>query len=666
MSNIDEKYSGSIALQFVISQGWNWKPATYPNIEIECCPKCAKNSYGHFYMECRGPQDPQKQRDSLFLCQKCGFSGNLLTLKQFLNIGISEVSSQKDWAASQKKIDILPNVDKCHEALLADGDALDYLMNIRGFSKDIIKQQKLGLTKHYFKSTGEVRALVYPYLLNGNQIWAHYRTLPDPNNLSKVPKDFASPAGWDATLYNIGVLSPEVKELVMVEGEANCIAALDKGILDICGVPGANVRKAEWIDKLDTVEKVYICYDTDKVGQRAAQAIASKVGIEKCYKIVLPSFDVVTESGETKKGKDLNEWFLNGGTKETFEQLKLEAKLFDVDGVTNSSDALEEFEEELDGKGAGQKYVWPMVGDIIQFDEGDCIHILAEEKVGKTKFAMNLLEYMVGAYDENGVNICLEMTRPKQARMWVSHKSGVADNIPKTPEEAQYLTDQFKSVIPVVKDMVANRKGELFFCSPKYHSADDIYKLIIDCIRRYGVKWIVLDNLQRLCDTTIGGKNRTQYLSEISKRLSQICKEYLVQIILILQPNRVSENKLTAVSNVDGASQVAKDCDGLLILNCNKIGEISKDMLAQGGFIQTEGTFSPEVLVTAALSRYSAGGSTMLYFDRATSTVYKLTEGKIAAMTAKANAGIGYAEQAKAMNMPLDALKDVINTDIIV
>jgi replicative DNA helicase len=1008
-NNIPESFQGSAALQLIQSQGWDWKITTAPNILLEKCPHCGKDN--HCYMEIHGENDPQKNRDGLFLCQRCGKSGNLYALKQKLGLVSADISSQKDWASDKKKIDALPDIEACHTALLNDEAALEYLCLIRGFSLDIIKKQKIGLTTHYFKLTGaNTRALVFPYLVNGNAVWVHYRTLPDPTNLSKIPKDFASPTGWEAALYNGEILKDGVKEIVLVEGECNCIAAMDKGIENIAGVPGANIKKAEWIETIEKigVEKVYVCYDKDKVGQKAAQVIASRIGLERCYRIILPDFEVTTETGDVRKGKDLNEWFISGGgSNEALQKLKDAAELFDVDGVSSTPNAIDEFEDELNTKGAAQKYTWPLLrnefGPIVQFDEGDCIHILAEEKVGKmldndslillangewkrngelqigdklasidgkenivtqvisnglrdaykvtfwddryviagdahlwavghvdkwkdgsdtlrvfttdsirttythkgkstkqclyiprtngefntqssplpihpylvgaligdgsitkqgfamlhaqddeiadyiatkgvnvvkhendktfsfpnneglmsslrelglagticetkfipevylkankearlellrglmdtdgtvsnrygtpsyttispqlakdfqylirslggickqtkpqcksfrykgekrigqpayilvprmdnkdeifmlprkknkatprvhfpkltfksieyvgkkectcitvshpsrlyitndfivthnSKFAMNMLEYMVDTYKEDGVFICLEMTRAKQARMWVSHKAGIPDNLPKDAQEAEALTNSFKQALPNLKEFVSSRDGDLYFCYPKYQTADDVIKIVLDCIKRYGVKWIVLDNLQRLCDTTIGSRNRTQYLSELSKKLSQICKDFNVQIIIILQPNRVGESKLTGVHNVDGASQVAKDCDAMLILNRHRIGEVDKGTFDTGAFIQSDSTFGPEMLVTAGLSRYSAGGTTTVYFDGATSTVYQLTEGKIKAMNTKATANVGYENQAANKNLALDALKD--------
>lgn len=663
MSQIPTEFQGSNALQFIIQQGWEWKQTDSSNIVITC-PYCKKDS--HCYMRIHGNSSEQKNFDGVFLCQRCGKSGNLLSLKQHLGMVIEGVSSQKDWGASEKQIDQLPDVEACHQALMADEEAVDYLTNIRGFSLEIIQKQKLGITKHYFKATGkDTKALVFPYLVNGNAVWVHYRTCPDPSDLGKVPKDFASPKGWDSTLYNGEVLKPGLKEVILVEGECDCIAAMDHGIYNICGVPGANIKKALWIDTIDQIgiEKVYIAYDKDKVGPKAAQAIASRIGIQRCYKVVLPDFQVTTETGEIRNGKDLNEWFtLGGGTLELFEELKTNAELFDVDGVSSASNALDEFTEELDGKGAGQKYVWPLISKLIQFDEGDVIDILAEEKIGKTTFGLNLIEYMVDTYGDDGIIICGEMTRAKLARKWVSHKSQIADNLPKTPEEAVQLTQLFKNAIPEVKSLAANRPGNLYLCYPKYQTMDDLYKLIIDCIRRYGVKWIMLDNLQRFCDITKGSKNRTEWLSEISKRTSQIGKDYNVQMVRILQPHRVGEGKLTTASNVDGASQIAKDCDGMLILNRNKIGGISKQSFEAGGYSDSETTFGPEMLITCGLSRYSGGGETEVWYDGATSTVSPLNEGKVKSMLASQGSGLLKGAQ----NSSLETLNAVVNDGVII
>jgi len=583
------------------------------------CPYCKKDGYGHCYVEIHGAGDEEQKRDGLHQCHKCGEGGNLYTLKEHLGVNIPGVQSRAEWAG--KTAEPLPDIDAAHQLLLEDSDALDYLINTRGFSREIIEKQKLGIVeKKYFKECGEVKALVYPYFVNNNCVFVHFRTLPPS------PKSFTSPKGWDVPLYNGEILRDGLKELVLVEGEANVIAALDKGYTNVCGVPGANVKKAEWIDTIDKLEleKIYICYDNDKVGQKAAQSLASRIGIEKCWKIQLPNFTFTNEEGEEKKGKDLNEWFVHtGATADSFRELLKDAKLFDVDGVTAPTDALQELEDLINGRGLTPKYTtpWPSLNKLVGFDPGDVIDIIAPAKIGKTTFSMNLLEHMCDTYGEDGVIICLEMTTVKLARKWVAHVAGIEDNIPKTPEEAEALKQAFLEGIQIARHKSGNRDGDLYFCYPHYKKMDDLYKLIIDIIRRYGVKWIVFDNVQRACDTTVGSKNRTYHLSEISKVLSQIAKDYEVQVVRIIQPHQIKAGQLTQAEDADGSSQISKDCDATITLDRIRLNKLNENDFEQLGFVESEASFSPKMLASVGLSRYSGGGYTTLRYDGARSTV---------------------------------------------
>src|ERR1019366_673407 len=153
--------------------------------------------------------------------------------------------------------------------------------------------------------------------------------------------DFITPSGWDAQLYNGQVLQEGCKEILFLEGECDVLSCMSNGIEYAVGVPGANVKKAEWIATLDKVapEKIYLLYDNDSVGQKAAQEMASRIGLEKCLKITLPA-----------EVKDINEYFVKGGTLEGFEKLKAAAKFFDIAGVTSSLDALTQLENELHGR----------------------------------------------------------------------------------------------------------------------------------------------------------------------------------------------------------------------------------------------------------------------------------------------------------------------------
>jgi hypothetical protein len=652
MKPIPAHLSTSVGLQFVVSQGWNWQEGTDGQIQVETCPICKKGEY-KFYMSTVG------NKDGVWMCfhGACQKSGNLRTLQEEIGLRIKGVDSRSEWAKTDKKTDPLPDPDECHNNLLGDADALDYLLNVRGFTQEIIERQKIGLKlKHYFREAGEVRALVIPYLVNGNIVYAKYRTLPPS------PKDFTSPSGYDAPLYNGEVLADGLKEIIFVEGEADALCLLSNGIENVVGVPGASFKKAAWIETLDRIapDRIYILYDSDKPGQKGAQSLASRIGYDKCLKLVLPPFEIETEDGK-RPGKDVNEWFTKGGGSiEEFQKLKEHAQLFDVTGVTKSGDALDELQAQLDGKDSLEPTYatpWEPLSRLVGWENGDVIDLIAPEKIGKTTVGLNIMDYEVEKYEEDGLIVCLEMTQARLARKWVCMVTGTDDSLPKSKEEAKQKLEELKAAIPIARAKAAGRKADLFFAYPQnIKEPEDIFRLIRDCVRRYGVKWVLFDNLQLLCDTTLKNANhRTIHLSQISKGFAKLAKDYQIKLIRILQPKRLAAGNIVSTDDVDGSSQCMKDCDCAITLHRSRIGEIKKSDWETSGYLETEASFDSKMLVTVGLSRYSSGGSCTLEFDGAKSRVYEYNPAKRADMQASAPVTNGYAMPEEKVILPSTA-----------
>jgi len=667
--------SKSAAMAFIISQGWNHGDLTGGQIPVEICPFCKKGEF-KFYVACCDPEE--STRDGLFFCHhgSCQKTGNLRTLQEHLGVRIAGVDSRREWAGhgSKDEPEKLPDADMCHGNLLSDADAMDYLLNVRGFSKEIIEKQKLGLVaQRFFREAGNVKALVTPYLVNGNVVYAKFRTLPPS------PKDFTSTTGWDAPLYNGEVLNEDIHDVVFVEGEFNTITLLSYGVHNVVGVPGANVKKAAWIETLDKLGdglKKYIMYDDDKVGRKSSQEIASRIGIEKCWKMTLPYFEVTVPLDECKlcndegytikdgtdkhvvclhkrQGKDINEWFQKGGgTLEGFEIMKKHAVLFDVTGVTPTKDALQQLMDELDGKtDLAPTYItpWKDLNKLVGFEDGDVIDFVAPEKIGKTTLGLNLLDHMVEAYGEDGLVVCLEMTQARLARKWVAKVTSFEDTItePGTPESKAKLIE-LKAACIKAKEIQQKRSADLYFAYPMQwqEDPDSIFKLIKDCIRRYGVKWVMFDNLHKFCDESLKHQgHRTIYLSQLSKRFASIAKDYKIKMVRILQPKRIEKGATISTNDVDGSSQVAKDCDCMITGWRRAIGEQTKSAYedASEDFSSTNVSFEPKMRLTVGLSRYSSGGSCYVYYDGARSQVRDYTEemkGKINANLQNFNAVI--------------------------
>lgn len=358
----------SPTLNYIATKGWEFQESGVDQVKLKQCLFCDNDNW-RFYINVGG-----SKKDGLWQCFVCNEAGNLHKLRESQGDKIQGVMSMRDSAAGLQQSEPVPPIAALHTKLMEDEEALDYLVGERGFSTAVIEKYQLGV-----ETKGDTKWLVIPYVSKGVVTFVKYRSLPP------AKKEFRALAGREAGLYNVDVITSGMPELLFVEGEADCLSCLSNNIEYAVGIPGANVKKATWIKRVVDADpkQIYLLYDSDMVGQKAAKEIAKRIGIERCLNICLPSF----KTRDDKEGKDINEWFQADGTIEDFEILKKQAKPFDVDGVTNLTDALKEIEDELEQRGTLDptlKTPWKSLDLKLGGCEwGDLIGIIAEGKVGK-------------------------------------------------------------------------------------------------------------------------------------------------------------------------------------------------------------------------------------------------------------------------------------------
>lgn len=269
---------------------------------------------------------------------------------------------------------------------------------------------------------------------------------------------------------------------------------------------------------------------------------------------------------------------------------------------------------------------WPSLNAKVGFENGDVIDIMAEAKVGKSTLALNLLEFAVNTYKEPGLFVCLEMTQMRLARKWVSHVTQTDDSVPKTIEDGKLRLEAMLAAVEEARNIASNREADLYFAHPQIHDADDVIKLIRQCHKLYGIKWCVIDNLQLWCDLTLHHlQQRTIHLSKISKSSAGLARELGLKLVRILQPHQIKEGSIVSARNADGSSQISKDCDCLINGHRNAVGDTKSSTFESAGILDTDTAMDARILLTVALSRYSAGGSCTLEFVGGTSTVREYT-----------------------------------------
>lgn len=133
-------------------------------------------------------------------------------------------------------------------------DKMSYLSD-HGIDEKSIN--KFGLVETSNKVTIPIRGKNNEFLYN------KYRHI-NPKGWAK----FSFDRGSHPTLFNSSVLTELILDLVICEGEPDCIRLDQEGINAVCGTGGAMLFPEEWVEQI-TTEGVFICMDNDPAGVMA-------------------------------------------------------------------------------------------------------------------------------------------------------------------------------------------------------------------------------------------------------------------------------------------------------------------------------------------------------------------------------------------------------------
>lgn len=276
------------------------------------CDRDSKGAEAHLYFSADTGQGH---------CKKCDWKGNIFTLAQHFGEGVPEIRTS---GTMKKEL-----VEKCHQALPVH--IREYL-NKRGLTDAVIDAHKLGYGQFYRKSW-----ITIPIKdCYGNYSFFKLRQDPEQGN-DKI----TYPKGIEAQIYDWEMFEGSPDQLVICEGEMDRLLLVSKGISAITSTHGAMTFKEEWIEKIGTGRKVYICFDRDDAGVKGAERIAKMLKGTDVNIIKLP--DEVGEHG------DITDYFVkvNGSVEDLFSKYskeypeKMDASQFKRMGTSDIAEILE-------------------------------------------------------------------------------------------------------------------------------------------------------------------------------------------------------------------------------------------------------------------------------------------------------------------------------------
>ena len=526
--------------QFLDKNGWEYKTVSGNQYCVKVCPLCGDERWKFYINQSNGLND----------CKLCGHTGNFYQLQAKLG-GLEDITSLDTMIS--KKYKHLDNslVTEYEEKLTKNSEALNYLRE-RGFTDDIIKHFRLGCDGQW---------ITIPHFQN-EQLW-------NVKKRNYIEKEFIRVAGQPTVLFNIDNIRVDKPTIVLVESETDTIAAYQMGINNVVGLTaGAETFKPKWIPFFRQFKKVFVCLNSDTVGQKGAYKLAEKIGFDKCRNIVLPTNDVNDYLQEFSADEFMSEFG--------------KAKAFNLKNVTDMSDYIDNIDEWFDKDGL-------MTGIPIQFEKlntflaglkkEDLIVVSGDTGIGKTTFNLNILYHLL-----NNNRRCLGFFLEGKImyyimRMMSMHSKKDMDTLRTNVEEWEEMKQLF-SYMPMF--FYSGSQSELDFRKLK--------DLMSAAVKLYDIEYVLIDNLQRLVKSSRDVVNDT---SAAVSELKSLAVDLQIPIVLISHIKRLERGtKRVIMHDAKSSSTISQDSDIFLALWDNKniedqesdlILTIEKNRMGEGG-----------------------------------------------------------------------------------
>lgn len=340
--------------------------------------------------------------------------------------------------------------------------------------------------------------------------------------------------------------SKDTEYLVITEGEFDAIALTKLGVKNVVSLPhgSASVEKAFKNNYafLQRFETVYVAFDCDDAGHKAAEQASKLIPAGKYRRIIFP-----------EGSKDANEWLIKEiPSLDDFTRLVLNSKRISMPDIVPSYDIDYDFKKSLD-LGALTKF--SKLNEILGgLRLGELTTITADTGAGKTTFCTNLVCGLL----EDGFPVWInsyEMDTGSLLRKIasVAMKKNFRTRAFTEQEDAEFLKWRLQ------KKLFINPQ-------PKGHSLEELRNSIEMASYAYGVKYILIDHLDYI--KSRGGKRSVlEIIDEAMPEIHQMALMFNVHILLVAHPIQMREKREYTKDDIKGSSSVKQFSNNVIIIN---------------------------------------------------------------------------------------------------
>ena len=198
------------------------------------------------------------------------------------------------------------------------------------------------------------------------------------------------------------------------------------------------------------------------------------------------------------------------------------------------------------------------------FQKSDLIILAGRPSMGKTAFVLNITQAVLKTSRSPIIFFSLEMSKEQLIYRLLSNELGISQTRLKLGNLYKEDWNKLKKSIEVYSKLP-------FFINDKSDTTimdirSKIKKILFE---QNSIGLIIIDYLQLLLNSKIKAENRVQELSQITRSLKAIAKEFQIPIIALSQLSRNVENRLNKrpiLSDLRESGSIEQDADLVLML----------------------------------------------------------------------------------------------------
>jgi twinkle protein len=354
------------------------------------------------------------------------------------------------------------------------------------------------------------------------------------------------------------------KAVTITEGEFDALSAFQMmgskyPVVSVKSGAGSAVKDCqanyEWLDSFDSI---YICFDADEPGQKAASQVADLFGPKAKIMRHLP--DV----------KDANEYLQQGKQKEFIERW-WQSQSYEPDGILCTADLWDLVSTPLER--APVEYPYSEMNKLTYgIRPAELVTVTAGSGLGKSQFLRELVWHIMNKTEDNIGMLFLEEGKRKTTEALMSLAANKPLHLPQefdTEEEREEATKQRKEAFDVVH---GQRRLYLY----DYFGSDKLEHIISKLrylVKSKECKYIFLDHVTMLVSSQEYGDER-KLIDEIMTKLRMFVQETGVALFVVSHLKRPDgrgheEGAATSLAQLRGSGSIGQLSDIVIGLERN-------------------------------------------------------------------------------------------------